>query len=266
MGVLSNLLIASSLLTSLAGAAPFNKRDYVINLVTETAWTTVEVTTTVYDDNQPTAATSSSVASSSVVPASLTMISDIKTTLTPIVLASSVAAPASSVSSSPSAEGGLSLTTAPAATPDYQPATTLVPEVATTSSASLAVATSGLPVVAKAASSSGDCKSAGDACVGDVTYWDGGLGACGDSVDTYAEMAIAMPVGMMGSLSNTNPFCGASVTLVNPVSGTKVIATVKDKCMGCVDRSIDCTRKLFDAITDGKGDGRMKGIEWYFNN
>ena len=87
-------------------------------------------------------------------------------------------------------------------------------------------------------------------------------GACGVNVNTDNEYAIALPVGFMGSASNDNPYCGKSVTLVNQNSGTKVQATVKDKCMGCLDRSIDCTNKLFTAITDGKGDGVMAGIQW----
>jgi hypothetical protein len=44
-----------------------------------------------------------------------------------------------------------------------------------------------------------------------------------------------------------------------------VQATVKDKCMGCVDRAIDCTDILFNQITDGLGNGRMSGIEWWLN-
>lgn len=69
----------------------------------------------------------------------------------------------------------------------------------------------------------------------------------------------------MGSQSNGNPYCGRSVTLYNPTSGTTVQATVGDKCMGCVDRAIDCTNTLFSAITDGKGDGRESGIQWWLN-
>jgi len=78
-------------------------------------------------------------------------------------------------------------------------------------------------------------------------------------------MEIALPYEFMGTQSNGNPYCGRSVTLVNPTSGTTVQATVGDKCMGCVDRAIDCTDALFNAITDGQGDGRVSGIEWYFS-
>jgi hypothetical protein len=110
-----------------------------------------------------------------------------------------------------------------------------------------------------------DCEGQGDACVGDVTHWDGGVGACGTNVDTTTDLAIALPFAFMGTLSNTNPYCGRSVTLYNPTSGTTVQATVRDKCMGCVDRAIDCTDILFDQITDGLGNGRMSGIVWWLN-
>ena len=77
-------------------------------------------------------------------------------------------------------------------------------------------------------------------------------------------MQIALPFAFMGTQSNGNPYCGRSVTLFNPTSGTTVQATVGDKCMGCVDRAIDCTDALFNAIAPG-GDGRVSGIQWWLN-
>ena len=77
-------------------------------------------------------------------------------------------------------------------------------------------------------------------------------------------MAIALPFEFMGSASNSNPYCGKSVT-VKTASGSTIQGTVKDKCMGCVGRSIDLTNKMFSAVTDGKGDGRVHNIEWWFS-
>jgi gentisate 1,2-dioxygenase len=77
-------------------------------------------------------------------------------------------------------------------------------------------------------------------------------------------MQIALPYEFMGTLSNSNPYCGKSLTLLNPTTGKTVQATVGDKCMGCTGRSIDCTDALFNAIVPG-GDGRVSGIEWWFN-
>lgn len=92
-----------------------------------------------------------------------------------------------------------------------------------------------------------------------------GLGACGNNVDTNSEYAIALPAAFMGPESNDNPYCGRSVTLYNPTSGTTVSAMVQDKCEGCVDRAIDCTDILFNAITDNMGNGREHGIVWWLN-
>jgi hypothetical protein len=115
------------------------------------------------------------------------------------------------------------------------------------------------------ASPSATCEGQGSACVGEVTHWDGGLGACGWTVNTGSDMQIALPFEFMGTLSNSNPYCGRSLTVFNPVSGTTVSATVGDKCMGCTGRAIDLTDALFNAVTDGKGDGRVAGIQWWFN-
>ena len=128
---------------------------------------------------------------------------------------------------------------------------------ATTSAASANHPTSG--------SMTGNCNGPNNACVGDVTHWDGGLSACGSNVDTNTDLAIALPFAFMGPLSNSNPYCGRSVTLYNPTSGTTAQAVVKDKCMGCVNGAIDCTDVLFNKITDGQGNGRMSGIQWWLN-
>merc|ERR1712000_330680 len=155
--------------------------------------------------------------------------------------------------------------------------TTVAVDSSTTSAAAVFAQTSYSPSPAASASSvnvqakdisasnSASCEGQGAACEGDVTHWDGGLGACGWTVNTGSDMAIALPFAFMGTQSNGNPYCGRSVTLYNPTSGTTVQATVGDKCMGCVGRAIDCTDALFNAITDGTGDGRVSGIEWWLN-
>jgi len=53
-------------------------------------------------------------------------------------------------------------------------------------------------------------------------------------VDTNNDLTIVLPFEFMGTLSNTNPYCGRFVMLYNPpTSGTTVQATVREKCMGC---------------------------------
>lgn len=111
--------------------------------------------------------------------------------------------------------------------------------------------------------SSGPCEGEGNACTGDVTHWDGGVGACGWAVDTDRDMQVALPHAMMGTQSNGNPYCGRSLTIRSP-SGQKISATVGDKCMGCESRSIDLTDALFQAVVPF-GDGRVSNIQWWFN-
>lgn len=80
-------------------------------------------------------------------------------------------------------------------------------------------------------STGGVCEGPNSNCIGDVTHWDGGLGACGWDVTTASELQIAMPVGLMGAKSNGNPYCGRAVTIKNPKTGLTVVAKVGDKCM-----------------------------------
>ncbi|EGC42057.1 hypothetical protein HCEG_01419 [Histoplasma capsulatum var. duboisii H88] len=71
-----------------------------------------------------------------------------------------------------------------------------------------------------------------------------------------------MPVGLMGDLSNSNPYCGKMVTIT--YGGKTVTAMVKDKCMGCKGGSIDMTQHLFVQFAD-MGEGRLSGVQWWFN-
>jgi hypothetical protein len=240
MAVLKNIVIAASLLAPAALAIPMmDKRAIYTHTETAIAWVTVEETTTVWvDAAQATPPPAPAAATTTTVPAAIFA----QTSYVPSTFATQPASVASTSSSVPEA---------PAVVP----------------SAPAPAASSSIPVQPKdtAGSTTGTCEGSGAPCVGDVTHWDGGLGACGWNVDTSSQMAIALPYGFMGTQSNGNPYCGRSVTLVNPASGTTVQATVGDKCMGCEGRAIDCTDALFNAITDGKGDGRLSGIQWYFS-
>jgi hypothetical protein len=297
MGFLKNSIIAATLLSYLAQAAPapraIKARDYYTDIVTETVWTTVDVTTTVYVDELSSttpASTTAEVTSSKKAPKA-------SYTPPPAPSAPSVPAPAPSApkaessapplskaapaASSSAAGGEFAESSAAPSPPAYTPPPApSAPAYTPPAPAPAAPAPSSAPAPApaapsaapkqgaadsgSAASESGTCEN-GSKCLGDVTHYDGGLGACGTNVDTEGEMAIALPFGFMGTASNSNPYCGKSVTVHNPVSGTTVQGVVKDKCMGCVGRAIDLTNKMFNAVTDGKGDGRVHGIEWWFN-
>ena len=124
----------------------------------------------------------------------------------------------------------------------------------------------------------GNCEGTSNVCTGDVTHWDGGkslsrtaacpddhrgLGACGWNVDTSSQMGVALPFAFMGPQSNTNPYCGRSLALLDPSTGITQQGIVGDKCNGCVDRAVDLTDVLFHALVP-TGDGRVHGIEWWF--
>ncbi|KAK5465153.1 hypothetical protein LTS15_001716 [Exophiala xenobiotica] len=260
------LVLAALLLPALTMAAPrLDVRAMYTHTDTEIVWVTVEETTTVWLD----------AASPTPVPVVATFITfpSSSTTSTYAIASSTTSEPAvfAQTSYSPSTMATVAAVSSPADSPAAaawtSSAAAPVVESSSSAAAPAAASASSVAVQAKAvsASTSGTCEGQGAACVGDVTHWDGGLGACGWNVNTASDMQIALPFAFMGTLSNTNPYCGRSVTLYNPTSGTTVQATVGDKCMGCVDRAIDCTDALFNAITDGTGDGRVSGIEWWLN-
>ncbi|CAD6449974.1 ee3079a3-c8e9-4dd3-8921-4be62f74142c-CDS [Sclerotinia trifoliorum] len=112
-------------------------------------------------------------------------------------------------------------------------------------------------------SSSKVCGS-GTPCTGDMTYYEAGLGACGITTDGSTFAGVALPVGLMGSLSNSNPYCGKTITIKCNSTGKTAQATVIDKCMGCEGNSIDLTNFVFDQLAE-EAVGRTQAT-WYFND
>jgi hypothetical protein len=110
-------------------------------------------------------------------------------------------------------------------------------------------------------SSTGPCSS-GSPCSGDITFYEAGLGACGETHDGETDSVIALPHGMMGTQSNGNPFCGKTVTISK--GGKTVQATVVDKCMGCTGNSIDLSNKAFRELGVDFDVGRTTA-DWWFN-
>jgi hypothetical protein len=93
---------------------------------------------------------------------------------------------------------------------------------------------------AAAQSSSGASSPAGaDVKTGDLTYYTVGMGACGedDTGKDETENIVALSHLLMGTVSNGNPMCGKTITISS--GGKTVVATVKDKCMGCAIDAID---------------------------
>ncbi|KPM44746.1 hypothetical protein AK830_g1770 [Neonectria ditissima] len=125
------------------------------------------------------------------------------------------------------------------------------------------------PVVTTSAasddSSSDESSSGGsDSHSGELTYYDVGLGACGedDTGNDDTENIVALSHLLMGTQSNGNPMCGKTITIKS--NGKTATATVRDKCMGCDYDNIDVSRKVYEALWGGLGTGRTKA-EWWFN-
>lgn len=307
-----------SALVALAAAQPFHqhrrlheKRDVVV-WVTETdvVWETVEITTTVWVDDDATpapvpAATTSAVSNaaqfyqsqaesqekpSSTYVAPVASSSPVFVSPTPSFTSVYVAPDTASTYVEPPASSSSSVYVAPYVAPYIAPDTTSAyVEVPASSSTSVYVppttsayfdpapAESTTPEATPVASSttsaaasraspanpSATTCSSDAPCTGDMTYYDAGagIGACGWTSNTMTDAVIALPHEMMGTQSNGNPYCGASVTI--SYGGKSIQAKVVDKCMGCTGNSIDLSNKAFDQLA-AETLGRVT-CEWYFN-
>ncbi|TEY37132.1 hypothetical protein BOTCAL_0532g00060 [Botryotinia calthae] len=138
----------------------------------------------------------------------------------------------------------------------------IVAPVYVASSSSAAAPASTPASSSSSGSTSGVCPS-GSPCSGDITFYEAGLGACGITTDGSSFAGVALPVGLMGSLSNSNPYCGKTITITCTSTGKTTQATVIDKCMGCEGNSIDLTNFAFDQLAE-EAVGRTKAT-WYFN-
>ncbi|OIW28841.1 hypothetical protein CONLIGDRAFT_393676 [Coniochaeta ligniaria NRRL 30616] len=171
---------------------------------------------------------------------------------------SSPSVPSPAVPDTPTVAPVVVPTTAPAAP---TPSTTApAAPVAETTVASVAAA-----APAAVQSSSGtSSKSGADTKTGDLTYYQVGLGACGedDSGKDNTENIVALSHLLMGPISNGNPYCGKTITI--SYGGKTVVATVKDKCMGCDINNIDVSEIAFVTLMGSTGVGRHS-VDWWFN-
>jgi hypothetical protein len=279
----STTLILGSLLASAAIAQPHrqhnakhhhNKRVELVVWQTETVidYETVGVTTTIWvsdgfvaptvtSPSTPSIPSAAAAASSSQIPAQFfegggqsptesssssvyVAPAPVSTYVPPVTTSEAPAyvAPAPSSSSS-------SVYVAPA----YAP-----PAGSTTAAAPAAVSSS-----SSSAGSSTDVCSSSSPCEGDITWYTAGLGACGSTSDGTVDKVVALPYALMGSLSNTNPYCGKTITIQCTATGKTTTATVVDKCMGCKGYAIDLSNAAFDEL-DNELVGRTNGT-WWFN-
>lgn len=112
--------------------------------------------------------------------------------------------------------------------------------------------------------SGGSCGQIGGSCTAtNVTYFGGGMGACGWSNDTNSEDFFALAHNMMGTQSNGNPFCGRTAAIV--YQGKTIHGTLTDKCMGCGLQSIDLSQHLYDQLFV-ESEGNYHEVEWHFTS
>ncbi|TDZ20934.1 Allergen Asp f 7-like protein [Colletotrichum orbiculare MAFF 240422] len=100
----------------------------------------------------------------------------------------------------------------------------------------------------------------GDKFTGSITYFEPGLGACGQT-NSAGDFIVALSAAKMGSISNGNPYCGRKISISYPGSPT-VDATVVDKCPGCAENDIDVTTAVFTKLFGSLTAGRVSGVTW----
>lgn len=107
--------------------------------------------------------------------------------------------------------------------------------------------------------------ASGKSYTGDVTYYDVGLGACGitSSASEHIVAVSHVTFDSYGTANpNANPICGKQVSITSS-SGSQVLATVVDRCVGCTEDDLDLSTGLFQTVYPA-GDGRVHGVKWSF--
>ncbi|KAF5329383.1 hypothetical protein D9619_008950 [Psilocybe cf. subviscida] len=92
--------------------------------------------------------------------------------------------------------------------------------------------------------------------VGDATWFNPGLGACG-RVNVDSDFIVALSVAQYGTGSN----CGRNIRA--NFQGHSVVVTVVDKCIGCATNDIDLSPAAFSQLANTDV-GRIHGVTWDF--
>lgn len=106
----------------------------------------------------------------------------------------------------------------------------------------------------------------GESRKGEITYYDVGLGACGedDSGKGKTGNIVALSHLLMGESSNGNPMCGQSITI--KANGRTAKGVVKDKCMGCSKDDVDVSEKIYMELFDESLDSGRMPVSWSFDD
>ncbi|WYZ37694.1 hypothetical protein EsH8_II_001200 [Colletotrichum jinshuiense] len=100
-----------------------------------------------------------------------------------------------------------------------------------------------------------------DVHTGDLTYYNPGLGACGqtngDSDMIVAVSHLVWDDVQEGGNPNSNPLCGKKIRVRRDGEGS-VDVTVVDRCTGCEPTDLDLSPAVFERLAD-KDEGRVTG-------
>lgn len=109
-----------------------------------------------------------------------------------------------------------------------------------------------------------DAAAAGPQHTGKMTFYTPSQGSCGIT-NTGTDLVVAIPQAVFGAYANPNasPMCAKSVTITCP-GGNKIVAAIKDKCMGCAPDAIDVSPAVFSQCGN-LGLGTMV-VGWDVNN
>ncbi|CEP07985.1 hypothetical protein [Parasitella parasitica] len=93
--------------------------------------------------------------------------------------------------------------------------------------------------------------SSGGKYSGEGTYYDVGLGSCGQT-NSNSELVAALNAPQMqnGANPNKNPQCGKKIKVTNPANGKSVTVKIVDTCPPCSSGDVDLSPSAFSAIAD----------------
>ncbi|KAG4271298.1 hypothetical protein FPRO04_14689 [Fusarium proliferatum] len=110
----------------------------------------------------------------------------------------------------------------------------------------------------------------GDVHFGQLTYYEVGIGACGQNSAGQGETGnivalseVLYDAANIDNNPNHNPLCGRTIIIKG--SNDKIShATVLDRCEGCQMNDIDVSHKVFKEIWGSLNEGRTD-IQWWYS-
>ncbi|CAG8526087.1 11848_t:CDS:2 [Ambispora leptoticha] len=98
---------------------------------------------------------------------------------------------------------------------------------------------------------------------GDGTFYNPGLGACGQTDDDQSMIVALNAPDFDPSTPNGNPnknsLCGRQIRIC--YNGKTVVATIEDRCPECASGAIDMSPAVFNQLADPSV-GRLHGVQW----